>query len=316
MSRPAGALAVLFLTSAACAGESGPSGPAGDLPGDDSGESLASDVAVEAPAVMMWDAGATMSLTVRILGADGRPLEDADHQWFSKNPAVATVAGGVVTAVGDGWTEVGASAGEHAAAVSVVVITQVGPTDRTDCIACHADAYVARHGGSGVPETCLECHHGPTWTGGSFDHSAATGFALLGAHASLPCAACHGPDGTPIYPGVADDECIACHQADYDRQHADSSYPPTCLVCHTTDTWLGAEFDHDSQYFPIYGGRHPGRWQECGTCHIDRSDYSVFSCFGCHPHDRQRMDDRHADVPGYVYDSEWCYACHPRGEAD
>ncbi len=99
-----------------------------------------------------------------------------------------------------------------------------GPKDRTDCIACHADAYVDKHGGSNTPETCLHCHSGPTWIGGDFDHPAvANGFELLGVHTSLSCASCHEADGSPKYPGVADDEC-----------HVDSSdYTNfSCFACH------------------------------------------------------------------------------------
>jgi hypothetical protein len=198
-----------------------------------------------------------------------------------------------------------------------VVVTPAGPKDRLDCVACHADAYVGQHGDSGTPETCLQCHGGPTWSGGDFDHPAvANGFALLGAHATLSCAACHEADGTPLYPGAADDECIACHRADYDAQHSVSGYPTTCLTCHTRDTWTGATFDHDAQYFPILVGKHQGGVGGCPTCHTNESDYSEFTCFACHPHDQNRMDAAHTGVPDYGYESRLCYACHPNGEVN
>ena len=132
----------------------------------------------------MWDSG-------------GAEIPGADFQWTSRNPEVATVADGVVTAVGDGWTVVTATAQGMSADAPIVVVTPEGPTDRMDCIACHIDAYLGRHGASDTPQTCLQCHSGPTWTGATVDHPAvANGFELLGAHATLSCAACHAADGT------------------------------------------------------------------------------------------------------------------------
>ena len=489
--------------------------------------------------MMLWDMGLRTQLTARALDKQGRPIPGAAFEWTSANPAVATVVDGMVTATGDGWTEVIASAGGVSKGASIVVATPDGPKDRTDCIACHADAYLGKHGGSDTPETCLQCHTGPTWTGGELDHAAVAdgfellgvhallscaacheadgtpkypgvaddqciachqsdydgrhggsgtpttclqchtrdgwggadfdhaavadgfellgvhallscaacheadgtpkypgvaddqciachqsdydgrhggsgtpttclqchtrdgwggadfdhaavadgfellgvhallscaacheadgtpkypgvaddqciachqsdydgrhggsgtpttclqchtrdgwdgadfdhtnasgGFDLLGAHTTLTCTACHEADGTPKYPGVADDQCIACHQSDYDGRHGGSGYPATCLTCHTRDAWSDADFDHDAQYFPISAGKHQGKWSGCATCHVNASDYSDFSCFACHPHDQTRMDDKHSEVSGYGYDSSLCYACHPDG---
>ena len=61
---------------------------------------------------------------------------------------------------------------------------------------------------------------------------------------------------------------------------------------------------------------HQGKWGGCSTCHVDSSDYTNFSCFACHPHFQDRMDDQHSGMSGYAYDSDRCYACHPAGEAD
>ncbi len=196
-------------------------------------------------------------------------------------------------------------------------IPRPGSCSAPHLIACHADSYTGRHGGTNTPETCLQCHTGPTWTAGDFDHpSVANGFELLGAHSLTSCAACHEADGSPRYPGVADDQCIACHQDDYDGRHGGSNTPTTCLTCHTRDSFSGADFDHDAAYFPISSGKHQGKWSGCATCHVDPSDYTDFSCFACHVHDQNRMDDKHSERAGYAYDSDLCYACHPRGKAE
>jgi hypothetical protein len=378
-------LPTIALALFACSGESDPSSPEG---GEPEAPAVAS-IELEGAVVMLWEMGRSTQLIARALDAHGSSISGVAFEWTTANPSVATVVDGTVTANGDGWTEVTAAAGGVNKGASIVVATPEGPKDRTDCIACHADAYLGKHGGSGTPETCLQCHFGPTWTGGEFDHpsvangfellgvhsllsctacheadgtpkypgvaddqcischqseydaqhggsgtpttclgchtrdawtgadfdhsTASSGFGLLGAHATLPCTACHEADGTPKYPGVADDQCIACHQADYNGEHSGSGYPTTCLTCHSRDAWTGAEFDHDAQYFPIAAGRHQGKWSGCTTCHMDSSDYSHFSCFACHPHDQARMDDKHSDVSGYAYDSELCYACHPDG---
>ncbi len=191
------------------------------------------------------------------------------------------------------------------------------PANQNDCVACHQSDYDGQHAGSGYPTTCLTCHNTSTWTGASFDHSTASGgFELVGAHTTLPCTSCHDPvNGDPLYDPANQNDCIACHQDDYDGQHAGSGYPTTCLTCHNTINWADANFDHDAQYFPIFSGRHRNRWDTCATCHTDPGDYQVFTCFNCHFHSQSNMDNRHSDVNGYVYESSQCYACHPNGEA-
>ena len=68
--------------------------------------------------------------------------------------------------------------------------------------------------------------------------------------------------------------------------------------------------------FPIDSGVHAGRWDACSTCHVNPSNYSQFTCFGCHPHsDESGTAADHSEVGGYVYDSSACYACHPQGRA-
>jgi hypothetical protein len=73
-------------------------------------------------------------------------------------------------------------------------------------------------------------------------------------------------------------DCIACHAPEYAAQHGSST--------------------------PTRG---------CETCHADPNDYSEFTCFSCHQHSQDRMDDKHSDVSGYSYDSAACYSCHPDG---
>lgn len=39
----------------------------------------------------------------------------------------------------------------------------------------------------------------------------------------------------------------------------------------------------------------------------------VFSCIDCHAHEQTPMDNKHSGVPGYVWSSPACLACHPDG---
>ncbi|UCF19495.1 MAG: hypothetical protein JSU87_16490 [Gemmatimonadota bacterium] len=187
------------------------------------------------------------------------------------------------------------------------------PAGSNDCIACHQDDYDREHGGTAFPVTCRECHTDVTWDGARFDH-AAVGFALIGAHAALECESCHRMPGLElIYPPPSNqNDCVACHQDDYDRVHTGSDFPLACSECHSTNTWDGASFDH-SRFFPINTGPHGGA--DCETCHIQPGNFQVFSCFSCHQHSQDRMDRQHSDENGYVYDSNACYSCHPNGRS-
>jgi hypothetical protein len=137
-----------------------------------------------------------------------------------------------------------------------------------------------------------------------------------GAHVPLGCNSCHSDN---VYDGK-NTACVSCHQADYDRttdpNHRTARFPTDCTLCHTTIQWPGARFEHDAQYFPIYSGKHSGKWSRCSDCHTNSNNYAEFSCLGCHPHsDKAKTDGDHRDKPGYRYESRACYQCHPQGRA-
>lgn len=197
--------------------------------------------------------------------------------------------------------------------------TRHDPEGPDDCYACHEQQYEWWHGASGYPKSCLVCHDGETWSGVTVSHTDVSGgFTLLGVHGTLGCGACHA-SGTfaPLNSPASERDCIACHQDDYDRQHAGSGYPFTCYSCHPPTAWEHAVFDHDAQYFPIYTGEHRNRWEVggCATCHPTQRDFGVFTCFACHRHQESRLARDHEGVDGYVYESKACLACHPDGSA-
>ena len=190
----------------------------------------------------------------------------------------------------------------------------------TACASCHQPDYDRttdpNHRAAGFAATCQDCHTTVTWDGARFDHSG-TSFPLTGAHVPLGCNSCHSDN---VYDGKST-ACASCHQADYDRttdpNHRTARFPTDCALCHTTIQWPGARFEHDAQYFPIYSGKHSGKWSRCSDCHTNSNNYAEFSCLGCHPHsDRGKTDGDHQDEPGYLYESRACYQCHPQGRAE
>jgi hypothetical protein len=67
--------------------------------------------------------------------------------------------------------------------------------------------------------------------------------------------------------------------------------------------------------FPLSGSHDA---LACNTCHGGAPDWtSTFTCVCCHAHDQAKTDGQHApdggSVPGYVFNSRACYACHTGG---
>jgi hypothetical protein len=189
----------------------------------------------------------------------------------------------------------------------------------TSCNACHQQDYARttnpNHQSSGFPTTCESCHTTSAWRPANFDH-AKTRFPLTGAHTRVACATCH-PGGR--YAGTST-ACSSCHQKDYagtsNPNHQAAAFPTTCETCHTTSAWRPATFDHDGPYFPIYSGKHRGKWSSCSDCHTSPSNYKAFECILCHEHsNRSEVDSKHRGVSGYAYQSAACYRCHSRGSA-
>jgi hypothetical protein len=177
-----------------------------------------------------------------------------------------------------------------------------------NCVDCHLENYMSttnpNHAEAGFSRDCSSCHpvNSFGWTGTGFNHSF---FPLTQGHSGLNCSACHT---TGNYSDVSPD-CISCHQTDYNSttnpNHQSMGFPTTCTICHSTSPgWKPADYtQHDSQYFPIFSGRHKGTWDTCADCHTDPNNYALFDCKICH-------SDAHA---GKNYTNAQCYNCHPRG---
>jgi hypothetical protein len=189
-----------------------------------------------------------------------------------------------------------------------------------ECVSCHQDNYNASsnppHLSGGFPVQCTQCHTtNPGWKPATFNH---TMFPLTLGHATPTCADCH-KNGN--YTNISTD-CISCHQEDFNTTalpgHGISHIGNACTECHTTNPgWKPVRYpQHDARHFPIYTGKHAGKWDACTDCHTNASNYALNSCTVCHEHNKLDMDDKHNGVSNYVYSSPACLQCHPRGNSD
>ena len=199
---------------------------------------------------------------------------------------------------------------------------------------CHISNYNETtnppHLASSFPTTCASCHTTTVWTPSSFVHDVATtGFLLQGAHTSVSCSECHS--SWPINPPIRTCGSATCHLDDYnsttDPNHSSSSFPLDCSSCHSNTAWTPVTFNHDSQYFPIYSGKHRNEWNSCSQCHSNSSNYADFTCFGSGCHSISEMNSEHWDdgqwescngitYPGSSVTPADCYFCHPSGDED
>jgi hypothetical protein len=171
------------------------------------------------------------------------------------------------------------------------------------CVGCHAEPSI--HKGKFGTE-CASCHSTSTWKGveltavnTAFDHDK-TAFKLTGAHKMTDCKACHKNGtfkGTPA-------TCVGCHAEPVVHK---GKFGTDCAHCHETATWKGATFKH---VFPVdHGTRRTGS-ATCARCHDKAPDYHTYTCYGCHEHEKTRMERRHANrnITGAKLDA--CASCH------
>ncbi len=175
------------------------------------------------------------------------------------------------------------------------------------CLDCHeevADDLSQRNGYHGLrseigESQCSSCHTDHEGRDAvivvmdedTFDHGF-TDFELNDAHADASCKDCHEPDTKHRDAGP---DCIDCHREDEPHENTMGS---ECATCHQSETWLEAEFDHDTTNFLLLG-KH--RQSECLDCHENRTFAKpATSCFGCHAE-----DDAHNGRSG-----DACENCH------
>jgi hypothetical protein len=163
-------------------------------------------------------------------------------------------------------------------------------------VECHADAHAGQLAARSDGGECRACHsvEGFLPTTFSSGNHARTRFPLTGAHAALPCVACH-PAGaiharstrrlrweqTPV--------CETCHADVHRGQFADRFH---CGDCHGATSWASVQFTHDRTRFPL-SGRHAAL--SCSACHrAKEGGTAVFAgtpirCIDCHSATTRRI---------------------------
>jgi len=163
------------------------------------------------------------------------------------------------------------------------------------CASCHQAPH--RHE---LGPACTTCHTLESWKTRTIEH-VRTGFALVGAHATVACEKCHV---TGVRQPLRSDKCAACH-ANVHRE----SIKEDCRQCHTESGFKGARFDHATRAGYALTGKHD--CLACRACHKNRLgddgppsarviDFGGASpaCVTCHA-------DRHKGEYGRA-----CDACH------
>jgi hypothetical protein len=195
-------------------------------------------------------------------------------------------------------------------------------TPRT-CNACHLD----RHRGR-VGATCERCHDESGWKHHpGFEHFAATGFALEGAHDGLACAQCHGKNHDRLAT-ITRVTCATCHTP----RHGDL-FGTECASCHKPTKFSDVpKFDHAQTMFPLDrrhlavrcttchdASRGARISPECRSCHDDpHRGRALLECDECHRADRWnlvRFDHDRAEWPlrGAHFTTP-CRQCHTDGQ--
>jgi hypothetical protein len=127
------------------------------------------------------------------------------------------------------------------------------------------------------------------WDGANVDHTALSGgFQLIGVHDGAACSGCHDATNYALkYQPANNQDCQACHLAQYQAKHGPQGYPTTCTLCHTPTEWSDGSFNHQSASggFDLWG---PHLKLPCTACHVPGSFAPRFDpddssdCVACH----------------------------------
>ncbi len=170
-----------------------------------------------------------------------------------------------------------------------------------DCASCHQQidaGFMQTHAGQYGVE-CLACHDGVDRFGKKFTHN--FDFKLNGEHSQINCAECHVNVRAAADFATAPADCFSCHAQDDPHE---ARFGSDCALCHASEAWTPAHFDHNLSSFKLEGGHAEAR---CEDCHQN----DVFAgtptdCYACHA-----QDDEHNGQFGTD-----CAACHNTNDWD
>lgn len=156
------------------------------------------------------------------------------------------------------------------------------------CRDCHAQAHGDQLAARADKGACEPCHTTAGWKPSLFTAAQhrALRLPLDGAHATIACAACHGPkrQGLPPLPdagkigaagvafALAERECIDCHRDPHAPAVVKASKETpvrSCADCHDARAFIPSTMSADAHQrfgFPLEGGH---RAVPCALCHAD-----------------------------------------------
>lgn len=227
-----------------------------------------------------------------------------------------------------------------------------------DCFACHT-AF------RGIPvDKCTKCHRiddiGLLRVNGAPIDTTEIRTAFHRQLQTQDCMACHSDHLGRTYSShvfshdlIADplrNKCVSCHTRPNDRIHV--KVPDTCALCHETNGWKPARFDHS--------GLNVADRNKCNQCHEKPDDalhktfavtcfdchttnvwkpatfehnkyftfdkdhrtecvtchaehnYKAYTCYGCHEHTPSKIREEHMEEG--IRDYENCARCHRSGD--
>ncbi len=185
-----------------------------------------------------------------------------------------------------------------------------------DCFNCHTPFI------GSTADKCMQCHKvaeiGLKTTKGQVIDKEKKNVAFHQELLEDDCVACHSdhkgvqpfrPIGYFSHQLVGSDmqeQCDGCHNNPGDTLHL--KIKANCNQCHTIDGWTPATFEHE-KYFR-FDKDHDA---DCDSCHI-KSNYSDYTCYGCHEHSRSEIREEHVEEG--IRDYEKCVECHRSGDED
>ncbi|HEU4401804.1 MAG TPA: cytochrome c3 family protein [Candidatus Polarisedimenticolia bacterium] len=153
------------------------------------------------------------------------------------------------------------------------------------CTSCHEDAHGGQLAARPDRGACEPCHRVEGWKPSTFGiaEHARLKLPLQGRHASVPCAACHGParQGLPPLPGrellgrggvalgLRETSCTDCHFDPHEGRFAARGERPKangCVACHDTRAFRPSTVDvaiHRTFGLPLEGAHRAVPCQDC-----------------------------------------------------
>ncbi len=191
------------------------------------------------------------------------------------------------------------------------------------CSDCHRpDPHAGQfaHRGRGVE--CSACHSLDGFKPSSFGlkEHATTGYPLQGKHATVPCAQCHVPKGSPTIYKIKFQFCTDCHADEHAGQFSKTPHLNRCEDCHNLQRFRPSTFgfaSHNKSSFSLAGSHLA---VPCTECHKTSSSFKPkptaqyhwpgVGCTTCHADPHQGRFNSLVHQAGPNRKAPGCEGCH------